>query len=86
MVARRGLGQRSCAKRGADIAPQARLDFREILPGGGIVSFSAMQSLFLPLNRHAHSFIFSEYVRNLDNIEKYNCERKMDYIKKGMGE
>lgn len=32
------------------------------------------------------SMNFSEYVRNLGNIEKYNCERKMEYIKKGMGE
>lgn len=86
MVARRGLGQRSCAKRGADIAPQARLDIREVLPGGGIVSFFLHAIALLPPDRPATLFIFSEYVRNLDNIEKYNCERKMDYIKKGMGE
>lgn len=49
MVARRGLGQRSCAKRGADIAPQARLDIREVLPGGGIVSFSACNRSFCRL-------------------------------------
>lgn len=31
------------------------------------------------------SFLFSEYVRNLNNICKYNCDKKMDLIREGLG-
>lgn len=29
--------------------------------------------------------LFSEYVRNLKNLKKYNCDEKLEFIKKGMG-
>lgn len=29
--------------------------------------------------------ISSEYVRNLNNICKYNCDKKMDLIREGLG-
>lgn len=30
-------------------------------------------------------FCYSEYVKNLNNIYKYNCRKKNDFIKKGLG-
>lgn len=35
---------------------------------------------------HSSASLFSEFVRSHNNIMKYNCEQKLDYIKKGMGE
>lgn len=31
------------------------------------------------------NFLFSEYVKNINAIYKYNCSRKAEFIKKGLG-
>lgn len=31
------------------------------------------------------SLLSSEYVRNLNNICKYNCDKKLDLIREGLG-